>query len=155
MVARMIFWRLPKRRDDALDDRLGQAGDLGEEPEAARLQALVEVELLVGQVQRGADRLEVEQVLGAEVGEGLERLVDVPVGVLVEVVLDHEAPVFLDAAHQLVELEADEAAFGAELDDAELELLGDPPHHLGALQHVDDVAHGDEVLHLDGAQPGR
>ena len=89
-----------------------------------------------------------------EVGERLERLVDVPVGVLVEVVLDHEAPVFLDAAHQLVELEAHEAAFGAELDDAELELLGDPPHHLGALEHVDDVAHGDEVFHLDGAQAG-
>ena len=151
MVARMIFCRFPKRVDDALDDRLGQAGDLGEQAEAARLQALLEVELLVGQVQGGADRLEVEQVLGAEVGERLEGLVDVPVGVLVEVVLDDEAPVVLDAAHELLELEPHEAALDAELDDAELDLLGDPAHHLGALQHGDDVADGDEVLDLDGA----
>src|SRR5688500_7016240 len=54
-------------RDDALDDRLGQPGDLRQEAEAAGLQALVEVELLVRQVQRSADRLEVEQVLGAQV----------------------------------------------------------------------------------------
>ena len=151
MVARMIFWRFPKRVDDALDDRLRQPRDLGEQPEAAGLQALVEVELLVGQVQRRADGLEVEQVLGAEVGERLERLVDVPVGVLVEVVLDHEAAVVLDAAHQLLELEAHEAALDAELDDVELDLLGDAAHHLGALEHADDVAHGDEVLDLDGA----
>ena len=137
--------------DDALDDRLGQPRDLGQQPEAAGLEALVEVELLVGQVERGADGLEVEQVLGAEVGQRLEGLVDVPVGVLVEVVLDDQAAVVLDAAHQLVELQADEPALDAELDDAELDLLGDAPHHLGALEHGDDVAHGDEVLHLDGA----
>ena len=154
MVARMIFCRLPKRVTMRSMIGSGRRGIFGEQPEAARLEALVEVELLVGQVQRGADRLEVEQVLGAEVGERLEGLVDVPVGVLVEVVLDHEAAVLLDAAHQLVELEAHEAPLGAELDDPELELLRDPPHHLGALEHVDDVAHGDEVFDLDGAQPG-
>ena len=40
-----------------------------------------------------------------EVGQRVEGLVDVPVGVLVEVVLDHEPPVVLDAAHQLLELQ--------------------------------------------------
>ena len=57
-------------------------------------------------------------------------------GVLVEVVLDHEAAVVVDAAHELVELEAHEAAVDAELDDVELDLLGDAAHHLGALQHA-------------------
>ena len=151
MVARMIFCRLPKRVTMRSMIGSGSRGIFAEQPEAAGLQALVEVELLVGQVQRGADRLEVEQVLGAEVGERLERLVDVPVGVLVEVVLDHEAAVVLDAAHELLELEPHEAALDAELDDAELDLLGDAAHHLGALEHGDDVAHGDEVLDLDGA----
>ena len=41
--------------DDALDDRIGQARDLGQQAVAAGLQALVEVELLVGEVERGAD----------------------------------------------------------------------------------------------------
>ena len=87
-----------------------------------------------------------------EVGERVEGLVEVPVGVLVEVVLDDQAAVVLDAAHELLELQPHEAALHAELDDAQLDLLGDAAHHLGALQHGDDVAHGDEVLDLDGGQ---
>ena len=78
--------------------------------------------------------------------------VEVPLGVLVEVVLDHEAPVVVDAAHQLLELQAHEPAVDAELDDVALDLLGDAPHHLGALQHGDDVAQRDEVLDLEGRQ---
>ena len=68
-----------------------------------------------------------------------------------EVVLDHEAAVVLDAAHELLELEAHEAAVDAELDDVSLDLLGDAAHHLGALEHGDDVADGDEVLDLERA----
>ena len=88
------------------------------------------------------------------VGERLERLVDVPRGVLVEVVLDHEPAIVVDAAHELVELEAHEAAVDAELDDVELDLLGDPADHLGALQHRDHVAHGHEVLDLERGELG-
>ena len=75
--------------------------------------------------------------------------------VLVEVVLDDEPSVVLDAAHELLELQPHEAAVDAELDDAQLDLLRHPPHHLGALEHGDDVAHGDEVFHLDGGQRRR
>ena len=85
----------------------------------------------------------------------VERLVEVPVGVLVEVVLDDEAPVVLHAAHELLELQLHEAAVDAELDDVELDLLGDPAHHLGALEHGDDVAHGDEVFDLDASTATR
>ena len=69
-----------------------------------------------------------------------------------EVVLGHQAAVVLDAAHQLLELEQHEPAVGAELDDVPLDLLGDPPHHLGALQHGGDVADGHEVLDLERRQ---
>ena len=46
----------------------------------------------------------------------------------------------LDAAQHLLELQADQAAVGAELDDVVVDLLGDAQHHLGALQQHDDVA---------------
>jgi hypothetical protein len=49
-------------------------------------------------------------------------------------------------------LQQHEAAVDAELDDVAVELLGDAPHHLGPLQHGHDVAHGDQVLDLEGAQ---
>ena len=53
---------------------------------------------------------------------------------------------------QLVQLQPDEAALGAELDDVALDLFGDPPDHLAALQHRDHVAQGDEVLDLEGGE---
>ena len=76
-------------------------------------------------------------------------LVEVPVVVLVEVVADDQAALVLDAAHDLLELQAHQAAVDAELDDVALDLLGDAQHHLGALQQHDDVADGDEVLDLE------
>ena len=69
-----------------------------------------------------------------------------------EVVLRHQAAVLLDAADELLELQHHEAAVGTELDDVALDLLGDAPHHLGALQHGGDVAHGDEVFDLERGQ---
>ena len=69
-----------------------------------------------------------------------------------EVVLGDEAAVVLDAAHQLLELQQDQPAVGAELDDVALDLLGDAAHHLGPLQHGDDVADGHEVLDLERRQ---
>ena len=82
----------------------------------------------------------------------VKRLVDVPAGVLVEVVLDHHATVVLDTAHQLLELQANQAPVDTQLDDVELDLLRDPAHHLCPLQHGDDVAHRDEILHLESRQ---
>ena len=105
-------------------------------------------------MQRRGDGLQVEQVVGVELGEGAEGLLEVELGVLVEVVADHEPAVVGDAAHELLELEAHEPAVLAELDDGERELLGDAAHHLGALEHGHDVAQRDEVLDLEGRQPG-
>ena len=66
-----------------------------------------------------------------------------------EVVAAHEPAVVLDAAGQLLELECDQPAVVTELDDVALDLVGDAPHHLGALQHRDDVAQRDEVFHFE------
>jgi len=67
---------------------------------------------------------------------------------LQQVVAQHEAPVVVGAANQLLELQADEPTVGAELDDGHLGLVRDAPHHLGSLQEADNVAHGDEILDL-------
>ena len=72
----------------------------------------------------------------------------VEVGCRLEVVLGDEPTILLDATDQLVELQHDQPAVGAELDDVPLDLLGDPPHHLGPLQHRRDVADRHEILDL-------
>ncbi len=97
-------------------------------------------------------RFEIEQVLGAQVSQLGKRFVDVPAGVLVEVVLDHHPTVVLDTTHQLLELQANQAPVDTELDDVELDLLRDPAHHLCPLQHGDHVTHRDEILHLESRQ---
>ena len=83
--------------DDALDHRLGQPRDPGQQPVAAGLQALVEVERLSGRCSAAPTGLRIEEVLGVELGERRERLIEVPAGVLVEVVLEDEPPIVLDA----------------------------------------------------------
>ena len=52
-------------------------------------------------------------------------------------------------AGELLQLEAEEAAVGAELHDVVGDLVLDPAHHLEALEDVRDVADGDEVLDLE------
>ena len=68
-------------------------------------------------MQHGGDGLEVEQFLGAQLAQSDHRLAQMPGGLVVEVVLNHEAAIVLDPAHQLLELEAHQPAVGAELDD--------------------------------------
>ena len=68
------------------------------------------------------------------------------------VVADDGPAVVLDTPHQLFELEQDEPAVDAELDDVALDLLGDATNHLGPLEHRDHVADGDEVLDLQRRQ---
>ena len=75
-----------------------------------------------------------------------------PVGRLDEVVPAHEPPVVVDAAGELLELQLDQTAVVAELDDVALDLVGDAPHHLGALQHGGDVAERHEVFDLERRQ---
>ena len=68
--------------DDAVDDRLGQAGDAGQQPVAAGLDVGVEVDGVAGQLQRRAHRREVEQLFGAHGRQRVHRLVELPVAVV-------------------------------------------------------------------------
>src|SRR5665648_839557 len=52
------------------------------------------------------------------------------------------------AAGQLLELEGEQAAVGAQLDDIAVDLFLDSPDHLKAPQHRSDVADGDQVFDL-------
>ena len=73
----------------------------------------------------------------------------------VEVVAHDEPALVLDAAQDLLELQADEPTVDAELDDVLVDLLGDARDHLGALQQHDHVAERDEVLDLERGQRAR
>ncbi len=141
--------------DDGVDHRLGQPRDAREQPEAAGRHPHVEVRRAVRQVHRGGDPAEVDQLVVRQVRQGVEGLGQVPVAGLVEVVAHHEAAVVADAAHELLELEPDQAAVVAQLDDVALDLGRDAGHHLVALEHGDHVAQGDEVLDLEGREGDR
>ena len=65
------------------------------------------------------------------------------------VVGEHQLDLVVDLAVQLVELQAQQPGIDAELDDHRLELGGDAAHHVAALHHGGDVAHGDDVLDLE------
>ena len=69
-----------------------------------------------------------------------------------QVVADDELAVVAEAAGELLELEGEQAAVDAELDDVAGDLVADPAHHLEALQHAGDVADRDEVLDLERRQ---
>ena len=89
---------------DALDDRIGQPGDLGKQPVAARLGGAVQLRRH-RQVEHAGHRLQVEQVVGAELAERLHGLIEPPGGVVLgEVVADDVATVVVHAAHELLEL---------------------------------------------------
>ena len=69
-----------------------------------------------------------------------------------QVVADDQLAVVAEAAGQLLELEGEQPAVGAELDDVAGDLVADPADHLEALQHAGDVADGDQVLDLERGQ---
>ncbi len=56
---------------------------------------------------------------------------------------------------ELLELQGQQPAVGAELEHVVLDLAGDPGDHLEPLGDDRDVAHGDEVLDLEGGQGAR
>ena len=55
---------------------------------------------------------------------------------------------------ELLELQLDEPAVGAELDAVTLDLLRHSRRHLGALDHGEDVVEHHGVLELECRQPG-
>ncbi len=69
-----------------------------------------------------------------------------------QVVPDHQRPVGVDAGHQLVELQRQQPAVGAEFDDVPGDLVGDAADHLQALDHRDGVADGHQILDLQGGE---
>src|SRR4051794_31392656 len=118
--------------DDLVDDTVGEPRDLRQQAVAARLQADLEIDA-AGEVQHRRDDLEVEQIVGVELGQRFEGVAHVPLGIGMEVVEDHETAIVVDATHELFELQPNEAAVDAQLDDVTLDLLGDAADHLGAL----------------------
>ena len=58
----------------------------------------------------------------------------------------------LDAADQLVELQGEQPAVGAELDDVTVDLAGDAADHLEPLSDRRDVANRDQVFDLEVGQ---
>ena len=72
-----------------------------------------------------------------------------PVG---DVVADHQLALAVDAGDQLLELQREQPAVGAELEHVVLDLARDPGHHLQPLGDHGDVAHGDQVLDLQRGQ---
>jgi hypothetical protein len=73
---------------------------------------------------------------------------------LAAVVAHQVATVALHPAHELDQLEPDQAALVAQLDDVALDLGRDALHALDELEHVHHVADGDEVLDLQCGQGG-
>ena len=65
--------------DHPVGHDLGQAGNLVEEAVTVRLQRPVEARPL-GQVEDGGDLLQVEQLVGGQLGEALHHLLELPVG---------------------------------------------------------------------------
>ena len=68
------------------------------------------------------------------------------------VVADDQLALGLDAGDQLLELQREQPAVGAELDDVVVDLAGDPADHLQPLGDDGDVADGDQVLDLQRRQ---
>src|SRR5687768_31940 len=71
--------RVVEAGHDPVGHDLGEPGDLVEQPVAMRLQRPVEARPL-RQVQNRRDLLEVEQLIGGQLGEALHDLVELPVG---------------------------------------------------------------------------
>ena len=138
--------------DEPVDDRGGQARHLGQQPVAARRERGVEG-VFVADAHRLGDRAELDERGGVDGGKRLEHQLDAarsPAGG--EVVANDELALGIDAGDQLLELEVEQAALDSELEHVRVDLAGDPSHHLEPLGHGGDVAHGDEVLDLQGGQ---
>ncbi len=136
-----------------VDHRAGQPRHLGQQPEPARRHGRVEG---VGR-SRVAERLrhrdQVDQVGRGQCVELTERVVGrVHPAAAGHVVANHESPVGLDAGHQLLELEGEQPAVGAELHHVPGDFVGDASYHFQALHHRDRVAHGHQVFDLQRGQ---
>src|SRR6185437_6697311 len=139
--------------DDAVQDRAGHAGYARQQSVTAWAGCRVQTFGRALQPHRASHGNQVEQVgcrQVGQIGEHLPYRATTPGGR--DVVADDQFAVGVDPGHQLVQLQGEQAAVGAELDDLAGDLVGDPPDHLQALRHDGCVAHGDEVLDLQRRQ---
>ncbi len=72
--------------------------------------------------------------------------------VLGQVVTHDVASLVLDAGHELLQLQKHQAPVGAQLHHIALDLFGYAAHHLGPLQHGDDVPDGHQILHFESGE---
>jgi hypothetical protein len=139
--------------DQPVDDDARQARDAGEEPVAAGADRALQRVPDDGEAQAARHRGEVDEVGGGQLRQALQDVLDRSrVAAGADVVADDQLPVVADPAGQLLQLEGDEAAVGAQLDGVLLDLGADPAHHLQALEHRGDVPDGHQVLDLQGGE---
>jgi hypothetical protein len=139
--------------DQPIHDRRRQPRYLGQQAEAAGADRGVE------RIGRGripdclGHRDQVDHLGGGEQVELDQRLVE-RTGLATgrQVVTDDERAVGVNAGHQLVELQREQAAVRAELDHVTGDLIGDAADHLQALYNRDRVADRDQVLDLQRGQ---
>jgi hypothetical protein len=153
MLARQQLLEAAEVRDQTVDDGTRQTRNLREQTVPEGADRGVEGVTDDGEPDRASASRRVEQFGGVDGLEVGYRVVEGQAGAcLGEVVTDDEPEVVGQTPGQLLELEAEQAPVGAELDDVLGDLVLDAAHHLQALEHVGDVAHGDEVLDLEGRQ---
>src|SRR5439155_26486862 len=128
--------------DQPVDDRTGQPGYLGQQPEAARRHGHVERVGGARVTECLADRHEIDEVGGRQHAEGFERVLQLPQpGAGGQVVADDQDTVGVHPGHELFELQGQQAAVGTQFDDVPGDLVGDPPYHLQPLDHGHRVPH--------------
>ena len=138
---------------EPLHDGRGQAGHLGQQPVAEGADRGIQAVAHHRETDASGPGGEVEQVDRVERLKALQGLPDAQIGLgRGQVVADHELTVVAQTTDELLELEAEQPAVGAELDDVVLDLGRDATHHLEALQHGSHVAHRDQVFDLEGGK---
>ena len=150
MPAESSCWRPPKCSTRRSTTVRGQPRHLGEQPVAARGDGAVEV-LAGAEAERAGHRRPGRPGRWGRAPRARSSIVSgvvwrrLPAG---QVVADDELALGVDAGDELLELEREQPAVGAELEDVVLDLAGDPGDHLEALRDDGDVADGDQVLDL-------
>ncbi len=141
--------------DEAVDDRAGQPGDLRQQAEAARGDRGVQRLGGAGVAQRAGHDGEFEEFGVAErvqFGERFDDRTGALGGRLGDVVADDQLAFRLDAGDQFLQLEGEQPAVRAELDDVLGDFRGDPADHFQALGDRGDVADRHQVLDLQGGE---
>ena len=151
------FCSPPKCSTSRSTTAAGSRGHLGQQPVAARADRVPPAPSpAAGNPTVRATEESSSRSVGESAVQRDEQLGDAEgLGAAGGVVAQQQLPVRLDAGHQLLELQREQPALGAELHDVVADLGGDPAHHLQPLDHRHRVADGDEVLDLQRGEGAR